>query len=178
MEDTVELSGDKVRISNHLHRKYAREVARIANDPEIARNIGAHTFPNPYTEEDALIFFEHNRKDGKKHFAMDFLIFSGDQLVGIIGLKDINYTDLNAHVGYWIGKEYWNHGFASDALALVSKYCRSELGMIRLYTSVLDYNLPSLRVLMKNGFKVEGYKEKCFRMDDGFHSMFSVSKLL
>ena len=67
------------------------------------RNLGAHTFPSPYRKEDAINFFTMNRKDGKNYFTMDFLIFAGDKLAGVIGLKDINYIDRNAHIGYWIG---------------------------------------------------------------------------
>lgn len=165
-------------LSSHLEKKYAKQLAEIANDPEIARNVGAHTFPSPYTEEDALIFFDQNRRDGKRNFSMDFIIFFKSRVVGMIGLKDINYTDLNAHVGYWIGKEFWNRGYATEALSLVSEFSRDELGLVRLHTGVLDFNLPSLRVLLKNGFKVEGFKERSYKLEDGFHSMFSMAKLL
>ncbi len=178
MEDIIELKGKNIILSNNLEKKYAKHMAKAANYPETSRNIGSHFFPHPYTEEDALAFFDRNRKEGKRFFSMDFLIFSGEQVVGIIGLKDIDYTDLNAHVGYWIGKEHWNRGFATEALAVMLRFCKEELGLVRLYTDVLDYNLASLRVLMKNGFRVEGFKQNCFKMDDGFHSMFYVAKIL
>lgn len=178
MEDAIELKGKRIRLTNHLDRKYAKQFAAIANNPEIARNIGAHSFPSPYTDKDAMIFFGLNRKEGRRYFAMDFMIFHEDQVVGIIGLKDINYTDLNSHIGYWIGRDFWNMGFATEALSLMLDFCRDELGLVRLHTGVLDYNLASLRVLMKNGFRVEGFEEKSFRMEDGFHSMFSMARLL
>ena len=43
------------------------------------------------------------------------------------GRKDINYIDRNAHIGYWIGKEHRNKGFASEAVSLLSSFCREEL---------------------------------------------------
>ena len=178
MEDIIELRGPNLRLSNNLEKRFAKGMAKAANHPEIARNIGSHSFPHPYTEEDALIWFDHNRKEGRKFFAIDFLIFYEEQVVGVIGLKDINYTDLNAHIGYWIGKEYWNRGFATEALSILSQYCKAELGLVRLYSGVLDYNLASLRVMMKNGYRVEGFQQDCFKMEDGFHSMFLVAKIL
>lgn len=178
MEEIIQLMGKRVRLSNDLDKRYAKDLADLANEPEIGRRIGAHTFPYPYTEEDAVFFLEKNRKDGKNYFAMDFLIFSGETLLGVIGIKDINYTDLNSHIGYWIGKEHWNHGYATEALALLTDYCRDELHLVKLYTKVLDFNLASLRVLMKGGYRIEGYEEKHFRLDDGFHSMFVVAKQL
>ncbi len=178
MEDKIELSGPRLRLTNDLRLKYALQISRIANDPEIARRIGAHGFPNPYTEEDAKIFLDMNRKYGKTHFAIDFLIFSGELLVGIIGLKDIDYVDFKAHVGYWIGREHWNKGYATEALSLIVEYAKGVLGLKRLYTKVLDFNLPSLRVLMKNGFMVEGFERDTYKLEDGFHSMFCLGRQL
>ncbi len=178
VEDKVDLVSPRLHLSNDLKGKYAMQISRIANDPEIARRIGGHGFPFPYTEEDGRIFLDMNRKYGKTHFAMDFLIFSENLLVGIIGLKDIDYTDFKAHVGYWIGREYWNKGYASEALSLVVDYAKGELGLRRLYTKVLDFNLPSLRVLMKNGFMIEGFERDSYKLEDGFHSMFCLGRIL
>lgn len=172
------LKGEHISLSNDLNARYAGAVAEIANDRIIGRNIASHSFPNPYREEDVLDFFNKNREDGKNFFAIDFLIFSRDTPVGIVGLKDIEREDQNAHVGYWIGRKFWNNGYATEALSLIVKFSKDEVGLSRLYTDVLDYNLASLRVLMKNGFQVEGFKRNCFRMEDGFHSMFYVARLL
>ena len=178
MDNPVILKGPKVWLTNNLEEKYAEEMARMANDKEIYRNLGAHTFPSPYRKEDAINFFTMNRKDGKNYFTMDFLIFAGDKLAGVIGLKDINYIDRNAHIGYWIGKEHRNKGFASEAVSLLSSFCREELKLVMIYTGVLDYNLASVKVLMKNGFSVDGFRKKVFLMDDGFHSFFYLSRIL
>lgn len=172
------LEGKRVTLSNDLNPKYARTLAAIANDRDIHRNIGGHSFPYPYTEMDARFFLEKNREEGRQFFAIDFLIFAEDKLVGVIGLSSVNRTDLNAHVGYWIGKDYWNRGYASEALSLIVEFCRNELGLARVYTKVLDYNLASLRVLMKNGFAVEGFEKNAYRMGNGFHSFFIVALLL
>jgi RimJ/RimL family protein N-acetyltransferase len=178
VEDKIVLNGRRLHLTNDLKQKYALQVSRIANDTEIARRIGGHGFPSPYTEEDAKIFLDMNRKYGKTHFAIDFLIFREDLLVGIIGLKDIDYVDFKAHVGYWIGKEHWNKGYATEALSLIVGYARDVLELKRLYTKVLNFNLPSLRVLMKNGFMLEGFESDSYKLEDGFHSMFCLGTQL
>ncbi len=51
-------------------------------------------------------------------------------------------------VGYWIGKDYWGKGIATEAL---SKF----LGMVKdrpLYAYVAKHNVGSVRVLEKCGF--------------------------
>jgi RimJ/RimL family protein N-acetyltransferase len=62
--------------------------------------------------------------------------------------------DLEGHrnLGYWIGREYWGRGYATQA---VVAYLREET--IRpLYAHVAEHNGGSLRVLAKSGFVVIG----------------------
>ena len=51
-------------------------------------------------------------------------------------------------LGYWIGREFWGQGFASQGLALLLQ----ELPERPLIAHVADSNLGSKRVLEKNGF--------------------------
>ena len=55
-------------------------------------------------------------------------------------------------VGYWIGKEYWGKGVATDALS-------GFLGHVKmrpLYAHVARHNIASTRVLQKCGFRISG----------------------
>ena len=171
------LKGKRITLSNDLDTKYASRVAELADDREISVNIAAHSFPHPYRREDCLAFFDLNRESNNKPFAMDFLILLDGDPIGVIGLKDIEYYDRKAHVGYWIGRKYWNNGYASEALGLISNFATEELNMLRLYSKVLDYNVGSLKVMMNNGFSIEGVERKSYRIDDTFHSMFLLAKV-
>lgn len=55
-------------------------------------------------------------------------------------------------VGYWIGKEYWGKGIATQAL---TQYLEVEKAR-PLFAHVAKHNVGSKRVLEKNGFKVIG----------------------
>ncbi len=55
-------------------------------------------------------------------------------------------------VGYWIGKEYWGKGIATQALAAFLDYVKPR----PLYAHVAKHNVGSRRVLEKCGFKVIG----------------------
>ena len=59
-------------------------------------------------------------------------------------------------VGYWIGKEYWGKGVATDALARFLSIVTAR----PLYAHVARHNLASIRVLEKCGFRLEGEKEE------------------
>lgn len=167
----------RVRLSDDLDRKHAREIASLASDPEIRRSIGSHGWPYPYSEQDAIFFLERNRMSGGSYFQRDFLIWSEGHIVGVIGLSDIDMDNMNAHVGYWIGRKYWNMGYASESLSMICQFAEKNLHLRKLYTRVLDFNLRSLRVLMKNGFVVEGFIRECFMQDGKFYSMFEVARI-
>ncbi len=53
-------------------------------------------------------------------------------------------------VGYWLGKEYWGKGIASQALAAFL----TEIKTRPLYAHVAKHNIASRRVLEKCGFIV------------------------
>lgn len=172
-----ELKGQLVTLSNDLKAEYADELASQANSEPIYRNLAAHSFPHPYTRESAIFFLDKNREDGSSFFALDFLIWVEGKIAGAIGLSEIEWTDRKAHMGYWLGEKFWNHGYATEALKLMVEFSRKELNLVRLYAKVLDYNLPSLKVLMKNGFEIEGYERKAFKMGDGYHSFILTARV-
>ena len=54
-------------------------------------------------------------------------------------------------VGYWIGKEYWGKGVATEALARLLYIVTAR----PLHAHVAKHNLASIRVLEKCGFRLE-----------------------
>jgi RimJ/RimL family protein N-acetyltransferase len=65
--------------------------------------------------------------------------------------------DMESHryVGYWIGREFWGRGVATEALSQLVR----ELTERPLYALVVVTNIGSQRVLEKSGFKqVERHK--------------------
>lgn len=58
------------------------------------------------------------------------------------------------NVTYWIGKEFWGRGFATEALSLFLR----EVTTRPLYASAAKDNVASLRVLEKCGFRIIGFE--------------------
>ena len=70
-----------------------------------------------------------------------------DQIAGnIVGFNMSGKRE----VGYWLGKNYWGLGIASQALSLFLKEEKHR----PLYAHVAGHNQASIRVLEKCGFKV------------------------
>ena len=67
-------------------------------------------------------------------------------------------------VGYWIGREYWGRGVATEAL---SQFLRCEEARRPLCAVVAEHNVASIRVLKKHGFTIVGGEdgELVFRLN-------------
>jgi RimJ/RimL family protein N-acetyltransferase len=68
---------------------------------------------------------------------------------GVVAGNLLSWThDGTRYVGYWIGREFWGRGIASEALGLLLE----EMPDRPLYALVVLANRGSQRVLEKNGF--------------------------
>ena len=72
--------------------------------------------------------------------------------VGTIGFGGLREMPT---VGYWIGRPYWDHGYATEALQLVIAHVRG-LGAKGLQAETFPDNPASARVLAKCGFRYRG----------------------
>lgn len=57
-------------------------------------------------------------------------------------------------VGYWIGRDHWGKGVATQALALLL----AEVAVRPIHARVATTNLGSIRVLERSGFRVVGHE--------------------
>jgi RimJ/RimL family protein N-acetyltransferase len=73
------------------------------------------------------------------------VIVADGKLVGSISCFGVDGVD---YVGYWIGKEHWGKGFATEGLRLLVR----EVPRRPLLARVATHNLGSLRVLERCGF--------------------------
>ena len=83
--------------------------------------------PYPYKIDDALNFISSSYKNFSLQNWITFGIeykdtsYSIQLLVGTISIKDIDYFNKKANIGYWIGKQYQGKGIATECVKLVVK---------------------------------------------------------
>ena len=77
---------------------------------------------------------------------------------GIIGCIDLKFPDheKQADIGYWLGYQFWNNGYMTDALRIICSFGFNHLDIIRIYAPVFKGNFRSRRVLERNGFVLDG----------------------
>jgi RimJ/RimL family protein N-acetyltransferase len=118
--------------------------------------------PYPYSEKNAQDFIDTSRRDFQVLKSVNFAIRyhkkfrDSNRLIGIISIKNIDWINKKANIGYWIGEKYWGRGIGTECVRLIINYAFSNLGLKELYAYVYLSNKASIRVLEKNGLKKKG----------------------
>jgi len=128
-----------------------------ANNIKIFNNVRDY-FPHPYTLEDGKKWIQLNQKISPVE---NMAILVDDKIAGSIGLKlQEDVYRKNAEVGYFLGEQYWGKGLTTIALKKFIEYTFNTFPVTRLFAPIFEYNIASIKVLEKNGFKREGYFKK------------------
>ena len=108
-----------------------------------------------------------------------FLVFrrSDHDLLGGVTLSNLRRGVAQAaSLGYWIGARHSRQGHMSDALTTVLHFAFTELGLHRVEAACLPKNTASKGLLMKCGFREEGYAREYLRIDGRWqdHVLFGI----
>jgi ribosomal-protein-alanine N-acetyltransferase len=125
----------------------------------LALRIANREFMRPFDPERPPAFFtlERQREIAIGGSATAFAIMDGRDLAGMITLSNMSFGPFqSANVGYWVDAKRNGRGLASRALAAILQHAFDELGLHRVEAGTLIDNLPSQRVLEKNGFEKIG----------------------
>ncbi|MDT0554285.1 GNAT family N-acetyltransferase [Urechidicola vernalis] len=82
-----------------------------------------------------------------------------DNSVGMIDLFNFEPKHRRVGTGILIDPKYWNKGFASEAIALISKFVFQNLDVHQIYANIGDSNVSSIKLFEKNGFIKSGTKK-------------------
>lgn len=80
----------------------------------------------------------------------------GDEPIGSITVVEKNEKVNMVHIGYCIGKRWWNTGVTSEALKALINYFFKEVGINRVESRHDPNNPNSGKVMMKCGMRYEG----------------------
>ena len=61
---------------------------------------------------------------------------------------------------YFINSKYWNNGYVSEAINEFLNYIKNNKLVSTLIGSVVQGNIASIKILIKNGFKKIEYKDE------------------
>lgn len=130
----------------------AADMARALSDWEVCCWLSR--VPYPYQEVDAADFIKVCRIDRLNKEACRFVIEHENRLTGFIGLE--KKADSCFQLGYWVAREKWGKGIASEAVLSIIKFASKELAATRVVASCNQSNKRSENVLRKANFVRKG----------------------
>lgn len=134
-------------------------VVSLAGDIRVAE--WTTRIPHPLTRDDVAAWHgTHNRLGrgpGEHVFALRRK--DDDTLVGVAGLV-VADDEKTAEIGYWIGVEFWNRGYATEAVRRLTVHGFGALRLSRIEASAFAGNVRSARVLERAGFEARGHTKR------------------
>lgn len=113
------------------------------------------TVPHPYPAGTAAAWIAKHAAWHEAGKQVIWAIVRDDLLIGAIGLA-IVATHRRAEAGYWIAREAWGQGVATEALRAVIAYGFDVLGLHRIDAQHYRENPASGAVMRKVGMRHEG----------------------
>jgi ribosomal-protein-alanine N-acetyltransferase len=88
-------------------------------------------------------------------------------VIGRIALQDFHNQTI-AELAYWLARPYWGVGLMSEALQAVLQFGFETLELHRIWATTDPRNLPSCRLLARNGLVREGVLRQATYRNDGW----------
>ena len=108
------------------------------------------------------------RYDSPEYYQWGIALRQTDELIGSIGASVQSEADAIADVGYCLGRRFWNHGYATEALTAVLLYLIRKIGFNRVEACHSVQNPASGRVMQKAGMTFEGILRQGYRCRLGY----------
>ncbi len=138
----------------------AAAVARLLDDPAMADFL--MVIPQPFVEFDARQLVKAAWRRLATGRGFDLLAVPGPGVGAPLGSVGIGLHDegRRGELGFWIGRDHWGRGYATEAAGRMVAFARDTLGVPKITATAAVNNPASRRVLEKLGFVETGRGEK------------------
>ncbi|NHN30480.1 GNAT family N-acetyltransferase [Paenibacillus agricola] len=96
-------------------------------------------------------------------------IIFNNELVGCIGVHDINWRNRKTSIGYWLGEKYQGSGVMTRACKGLLRYLIQDLGINRVEIRACSENYKSRAIPERLGFIHEGTIRQAEWIDGRFY---------
>ena len=130
------------RLILRQYKKNDKEsLIKLLNDKEVSK--WTERIPFPYTEKHAD-WWINNKPENDYVYAI--VKNDNHSLVG-----GINIT-VKGEIGCWIGRQYWNQDFATEAIERIKNFGFEELKLDKVWAATHKENKTVFRLIEKTGF--------------------------
>lgn len=131
----------------------AEALYRYAKDPAVGPIAGWQ----PHTSVEQSLGIIHTVFSSPETYAV--VVKGADEPIGCAGIMSVDSMHGSmlgadsAEIGYWIGREHWGNGYATEAVRRLLSRCFMDLGISKVWCVYYEGNVRSRRVMEKCGFK-------------------------
>jgi ribosomal-protein-alanine N-acetyltransferase len=136
-------------------RKDAKDIFAYASDPEVSRYVLWEPHRSLSETRRYVGTMIRRAREGYPSSWVVTLRETG-QVIGTIGFVWYSYDNRSAELGYSLSREYWNRGYATQALKAVVGAAFRSLPLNRVEAQHDVRNPASGRVMEKSGLRQEG----------------------
>jgi RimJ/RimL family protein N-acetyltransferase len=148
----------------------AAEVQRLAGDRSVADT--TLNVPHPYLDGMAEQWINSHAAAFAAGTELTLAITdrSSGVLVGATGLR-IQRAYNSAELGYWVGSEFRNRGYCTEAARELLAHAFERLQLNRIHASHLKRNPASGKVMLKLGMRREGERPQHVKKWDRYEDL-------
>ena len=155
----------------------APDMFRYLSDKDVVKHMGLEPFQSVEDALDEISWYQSIHEDGSG-IRWGITLKTSGKVIGSCGFLNRSTKNYRAEVGFELSKEYWGKGIASEALEAVIKFGFEHYSFERIEALIEPANVPSQKLVEKQGFKREGllrhYEFTCGKFDDLY--MYSLLK--
>ncbi|WP_163655008.1 GNAT family N-acetyltransferase [Listeria sp. PSOL-1] len=108
----------------------------------------------------------------KEKFACRYSIFYQNQLIGSVGINDVDQKSSSCEIGYELSEKYWRQGIMSEVLYHFLSLIEKWLSFEEVTAKVLPDNIASISLLKKMGFELKESIQEFDLHSHNFHNVY------
>lgn len=137
-------------------------------------------FPHSVAEIKKITDAEWEKLLSEKNRKM-FFVFVDGNMIGILGATFFTQEKLRhrAHlISFYISSNYQGLGIGTKLMKFVLEFLKKRKGIIKIDSSVNEGREASLKIHLKEGFKIIGKAKKEMKIGGKFYDQYLLEKIL
>jgi ribosomal-protein-alanine N-acetyltransferase len=151
------------------------DLYREFSDPSVTRYYNLQHFTNTEKAAELLRYFTRQFEE-KEGIRWGIYLKKDNSFTGTIGINTFMPGD-RCNIGFDLIPQYWNKGYMSEALEIISLYIFASLEVNRIEAEVMPENEGACRVLEKTGFIKEGLLRDWMYFNEKYYDMYMYALL-
>lgn len=147
----------------------------LANDPEVRQLVVGWDWPVSAVGQPAWL--ESTRQSSTTR-RMAVINRESGETVGLTGLWELDWHNRSAMSAIKLDVSKAPRGAGSDTVMLINAWAFYEVGLHRLWGSILDFNAASYHVYVRKcGWRLEGIEKESVQRAGGWADLYRVAML-